>query len=209
MPKIILKSTKDDFTIEREYKSSDSIADMKKIISTHFNNSENITILYNGKVITDNVIVQSLSDEDLILDFIVDKPVTDDVEMNSIDKVCIEVHGKKKYVDRSKILKKDGKYYLIIKKEKKRNYAEELRNVFLLRADMVVKIAMILALYLTENRELATLLTGMLILRAFNNLRFKIKMKAEGFMFYMKCLIAYFLTMFMLNSDQILDFKSV
>lgn len=217
MQKIFLKSTTNDLTIERELRRSETIMDIRKYLSQQLNTDVvNIKIAFNGKIVTDAISLGHLEkDGNLTLNFIVKKttPLNDEVEMNTMDKnVCIKIlsTGEKRYVDPSRIITRNGQLLLVKRRDARRNIAEELREVvFGLRMDIIVKIAMIIALFATNNKEFAFMLTLMLFLRGLSNIKFRVKMKnIRGNELILKSIVAFFVSMFMLNADQILDFRS-
>ncbi|KAM0673596.1 hypothetical protein GVAV_002470 [Gurleya vavrai] len=225
MSKIILKSTNGSFFAEREYEASETVQDVKHYILQRFGNvsesineKESVKIIYNGKIVSGNVPLGSLGCEgDICMKFIIrDNPsiknenLNNDIEMTSVEqltRVKIIDSGQKMRIDPSKIMTVNNKLVYVTKREKRISWIEEVRNtVKSLKMEYVFKLAVIFALFLTSNTEFGLLLTGVFILRLLSNLKFKVNMKDDSHYHFSKILYSFFISMFFLNSDQILDF---
>lgn len=226
MARIILNEAGGSTIIEREFELNQTIHDVKTYLLNHYKmnfvseitnetpefETESVKIIYNGKIIKENVPLVTLhKDGEIVLTFTMKAhKIIDDVPMNEIevsDMVEIVYRGKKIRVNTNQLIKKNGKLVYITKKEKRISQINEIRNgLRMLRIDLVVKIAAILALYMSKNKEFAFLLIIILILRALSELPLKIKMKSKDCCLYKK-IASFFITMFMINADQILDFS--
>lgn len=217
MSKIFLKSATNDLTIERELRKSETIMDIRRYLSQHLNTDMgDIKIAFNGKIVTDAIPVGHLEKNgDVTLDFIIKRQIAlkDEVEMQRIDqnvRIKIIGTGEKRSVNPKNVVTHEGQLFYIQKRENRFNVINDLREaMFSLRMDIVIKVAMIVALFMTNNREFGIMLSVILLLRGINTIRFRVKMKnLSGCEFIYKSVVSFFVSMFMLNSDQILDFRT-
>lgn len=206
MPKIVLKNKSRN--IEYETKSSETIHDVKNVIKeTLGNDVADIKIVYNGKIVSDSVPLCHFRDGD-VLDYIIKD---DDIEMKSIEnRVCVKVRNEKRYVDPSLIISQNGKLFMIVKREKKKSLQEVIKSYIKeLRFDVIIKLAMLIAFIMSDNKELAYLFGGIMLMKGVNKMKLKLRMNGTGLVFVMKVVMSFFVSLFMLNSDEILDFKCV
>lgn len=217
MSKIFLKSATNDLTIERELKKSETIIDIRRYLSQHLNiDMVNIKIVFNGKIVIDTIPLDHLKKNgNLTLDFIVknQKINTEDIEMKVIGtriSVKLIYNGSKRLVDPKNVIVYKDRLLLIKKRERRVNHLEELQEmVKKIKKEVIIKIVIIIAMFMTNNHEFGIIFIVMLILRFINNLKIRVKMNnISGFGLVYKSILAFFISMFMLNSDQILDFKS-
>lgn len=204
MPKIILKNRHQN--IEYETKNKETINDIKDIIRQRLDKKEaDIKIVFQGKIVNGSVPLSCFCDGD-IFDYVIK---TDEVEMTSIDNtVTVKIHNEKRQVQSSDIISKNGKMYLIVRREKRKSLQEEIRAIVSnLKIDIVVKIAMIIAFFVSDNKELAYLFSGLLAMRMANQMKFKLKMNGSGLNQFLRILLSFFISLFMLNSEEILDFN--
>lgn len=205
MPKIFLKNRCKN--IEYEPNNQETINDMKDIIRTMLNKRKaEIKIVYKGKIVSDNVPMCSFQDGD-VFDYVIR---SDEIEMTNMEnKVQVKIRNEKRYVDPAQILIKNGKHYLIVRRERRKSFREEISGVIsMLRVDVIIKIAMIIAFFISSNKELAYLFGGLMLMRIVNRMKFRLKMNGcRGVCFGLKVIVSFFISLFMLNSDEILDFK--
>lgn len=76
MSKVFLTSVNGSHTVEREYETTETVNDLKVFIIDYFKNmkittSDSIRIIYNGKIVSENVPLRSLSDGDIFMKFII------------------------------------------------------------------------------------------------------------------------------------------
>lgn len=258
MSKLFLSSINGNQSFERDYENTETVNDIKLYILNYYKNvseapneKEAVKIIFNGKIVAENVPLGSLCCEgDLFMKYVFHKNNENrslnnleskdqksmntreyinksnkceeinenksnalEIEMNNVERqtrVRILRNGEKMMVDPSKIITINNQMIYVTKREKKQSVVEELRNaIYALKMELVIKVAVIIALFMTSNTEFAMILTGILILRGVSNLKFKIKMKDENICFVNRFLLSFFVSMFLMNSDYILDFTEV
>ncbi|KAF7683697.1 hypothetical protein TCON_1092 [Astathelohania contejeani] len=233
MLKIELSEINGETVYEIEYSHNSTIMDIKKYLADKMKSNksigiedtisndecaiDNINIIFNGKVISESVPLNTLGEDDIIhFKFHVKhkEEISDEIQMNPINiknevEVVVKETNKRIVVDKQKIIEKDGEFYLVTRRAPRLNLKKAiLEAVNRIKPEILIKLAVIGVLLLTRNYEFAILLIIVLIMRMTSVIPFKFNMITNGIVEHViKTFICFFLSMFFIHCDKILIFE--
>lgn len=212
---------------------------------------KSIQIIYNGKIVRENVLLRSLSEGDLDIKFAIKELqlnknlvssntmqenaeinknenkiqmtnkntdeikrrsglIEKEVEMKKIENltyVKIVKNGEKLLVDPSKIITINKQLIYVTKRENVKNVLDELRSAIVnLKVDLIFKLGLVFALFLSGNYEFGVIVCAILSLKMLSTIKFKLKMKDTS-RFGLNVFYSFFITLLLYHSDQILDYS--
>lgn len=183
---------------------------------------ERINIFYGKDNVSDELLISSLSKKKIVyltfnivhipsegLDSLLCEGLKGCTPLE-LDNSSLDIYEKNKkvrvLVDANNIIKKNGKYYLVVSREKRSRLFDQIKSfVSSIQKDMLLKISFIMVLILIKNISIAIVLTLILLLRTVGCKKINIRRDFKNICMkkaVLKILFLFFYTMFVISADE-------